>query len=185
MSALLQGNVHTKAVEVAVAGDQAVGFQGGAVVLHDVGSVGRAQVKVLPVEQHTRRNGLLVILAVAAPDDDVAQFAVDHTGVVGAVHIGDDDQLNVEQILHQGRAPAGLHAAVVGQLAVNLQLDGLAVQRVVVVQVALDLVVGHFREGRSAAERQHQRQHEGNEFLHGFGSPFKMIFRSTTIGNDG
>ena len=119
-----------------------------------------------------------------APDNNVAEVAGLRAGLVSAILIGDDDQFNVEQILHQRSAPASLTAGVVRQLAVNFNLDGRAVHVDEIVQVTGHLVVrdaggivGFFCQRRQSAQKHGQRQHQGEEsgqFAHLQDSPFRI-----------
>lgn len=118
-------HVHAEAVQiVAVFGHQTVGRQRILIVRPNVGRIRLRKVVLVPLQQQTVLDCLLIVLAIRAPDDDVAEVAGLRAGLVCTILIGDDDQFDVEQILHQRSAPAGLTAGVVRQLAVNFNLDG-------------------------------------------------------------
>ena len=114
-------------VESAVAVERTVGVQRVGEALGNIGAVSIEQVLLVPVEEQALVDGGDVIVSVAAPGNNVAQVAALHTGLVGAVGIGDNGQLNVEHVLEQHRAPAALGAGPVGQLAEHGQIDGFLV----------------------------------------------------------
>ena len=184
--ALTRGrHVHAEAVQiVAVFGHQTVGRQRILIVRPNVGRIRLRKVVLVPLQQQTVLDRLLIVLAIRAPDDDVAEVAGLRAGLVCTILIGDDDQFNVEQILHQRSAPAGLTAGVVRQLAVNFNLDGRAVHVDEIVQVAGHLVVrdargicGFLCQRRQSAQKHGQRQHQGEEsgqFAHLQDSPFRI-----------
>ena len=104
-------HVHTEAVQIVIIfGHQTIGRQRILIVRPDVGRIRLRKVVLVPLQQQAILNRLLVVFAVRAPDNNVAEVAGLRAGLVSAILIGDDDQFNVEQILHQRSAPASLTA---------------------------------------------------------------------------
>ena len=178
-------HVHTEAVQIVIIfGHQTIGRQRILIVRPDVGRIRLRKVVLVPLQQQAILNRLLVVFAVRAPDNNVAEVAGLRAGLVSAILIGDDDQFDVEQILHQRSAPAGLTAGVVRQLAVNFNLDGCAVHVDEIVQIAGHLVVrdargvvGFLCQRRQSAQKHGQRHHQGEEsgqFAHLQDSPFRI-----------
>ena len=97
--ALLVGDPVADAVDLAVGVDGLVGGDSVREVAGDVVTIGGEEILLVPVEEQALVHGGGVLLAVAAPDDDVAQVFALHTGLIGAVGVGDDGQLDVEFVL--------------------------------------------------------------------------------------
>ena len=154
-----EGDVEAEAVDLSVPADLPVAFQGVRIVFHDIRGVGFAQVKLLPVEQHALGDRVLVVVAVGAPDDDIAQVAGFHPRGVGTVLLRDDVDLNTELVPQQCGAPALLDAGKVGQLAVNVQPDDALFR------------FRFFRQARRSCQQHCQAHHHRNQFPHCFFLP--------------
>lgn len=86
-------NVHAEAVQVvAVFGHQTVGRQRILIVRPNVGRIRLRKVVFVPLQQQTVLDRLLIVLAIRAPDDDVAEVAGLRAGLVCAILIRNDDQ---------------------------------------------------------------------------------------------
>lgn len=81
-------HVHAEAVQiVAVFGHQTVGRQRILIVRPNVGRIRLRKVVLVPLQQQTVLDRLLIVLAIRAPDDDVAEVAGLRAGLVCAILI--------------------------------------------------------------------------------------------------
>ena len=127
MAARFQRYIVAKAMDLSVAALGPVGFQCRFVILPDIWCVFLREPVLLPVQEKSLGNRILVLVAIRAPDYDVAEVAALHAGSVGTVRIRNDVDPDIVFVQQQVRAPMALKPGIVCQLAVDVQGDRFAV----------------------------------------------------------
>ena len=78
---------------------------------------------LIPVEQHTLLNRLLIFIGIVSPDNDISQVAGFHTGFIYPVRVRNDIQFYIEFFQHNLTEPSDLFSGIVGKLIKYIQSD--------------------------------------------------------------